>query len=109
MPDTSEVAMRDVESRGPTLDALSEGVVKAYFAKLFPPTVVAYRKSNQAARCGAKTRKGLLCRAKVIPEKARCRFHGGMSTGPKTPEGRERIAEAQRLRWAKWRAINLGQ
>lgn len=26
--------------------------------------------------------------------------HGGMSTGPKTPEGRERTAAAQRRRWS---------
>jgi ABC transporter substrate binding protein len=30
----------------------------------------------------------------------RCRFHGGLSTGPKTAEGKARIAEAQRRRWA---------
>jgi hypothetical protein len=30
--------------------------------------------------------------------KARCRFHGGLSTGPKTQAGRARIAEAQRRR-----------
>ena len=28
------------------------------------------------------------------PGKARCRFHGGRSTGPKTQAGRARIAEA---------------
>ncbi|PIV79226.1 MAG: hypothetical protein COW54_05530 [Rhodobacteraceae bacterium CG17_big_fil_post_rev_8_21_14_2_50_63_15] len=56
--------------------------------------------------CGARTRKGTPCKAKALPGKIRCRFHGGLSTGPKTPEGRERIAEAQRQRWAKWRAKN---
>ena len=30
----------------------------------------------------------------------RCKNHGGMSTGPKTPEGRKAIAEAARLRMA---------
>nr|WP_305792587.1 MULTISPECIES: HGGxSTG domain-containing protein [unclassified Aliiroseovarius] len=57
--------------------------------------------------CGASTRKGAPCKANALPGKARCRFHGGASTGPKTPEGRERIAEAQRQRWAKWRAEKL--
>lgn len=51
--------------------------------------------------CGAKTRKGTPCRAKPIPGKARCKFHGGLSTGPRTPEGKARIADAQRRRWAK--------
>jgi len=55
-------------------------------------------------RCGAKTRKGKPCRAKPLPGRRRCKFHGGMSTGPKTPEGRKRIAEAQRKRWRAWKA-----
>ncbi|MGI3185019.1 HGGxSTG domain-containing protein [Nioella aestuarii] len=33
--------------------------------------------------------------------KQRCRMHGGLSTGPKTVEGRARIAEAQKLRWQR--------
>lgn len=53
--------------------------------------------------CGAKTRKGTACLNKSEPGKRRCKFHGGKSTGARTPEGRERIAEAQRRRWAKWR------
>jgi len=61
-------------------------------------------KKPPPALCGAKTRKGTLCKAKPLPGKTRCKFHGGASTGPKTPDGRERIAEAQRQRWAKWRA-----
>jgi hypothetical protein len=36
----------------------------------------------------------------MAPGKRRCRFHGGLSTGPKTEEGRARIAEAQRRRWS---------
>ncbi len=54
-------------------------------------------------KCGAMTRKGTPCRCKPLPGKRRCKFHGGASTGPKTLEGRERIAEAQRRRWASWR------
>lgn len=54
--------------------------------------------------CGAKTRKGTPCRCKSEPGKRRCKFHGGKSTGAKTPEGKARIAEANRLRWAQWRA-----
>ncbi len=55
-------------------------------------------------RCGAKTRKGQPCRCKALPGKRRCKFHGGMSTGPRTPEGKAKVAEATRLRWARWRA-----
>ncbi len=53
--------------------------------------------------CGATTRSGTPCRRKAVPGKVRCPNHGGMSTGPKTAEGRKRIAEAQRRRWAIWR------
>lgn len=54
--------------------------------------------------CGALTRKGRPCRALSEPGRRRCRFHGGRSTGPKTAEGKARIAAAQRQRWARWRA-----
>lgn len=63
------------------------------------------RPLSTPAICGAQTRKGTQCRAKALPGKARCKFHGGASTGPKTQKGRDRIAEAQRRRWAAWRAI----
>ncbi len=54
--------------------------------------------------CGARTRNGRPCKNKVIPGKYRCAYHGGKSTGPRTAAGKARIAEAQRKRWAKWRA-----
>ncbi len=56
--------------------------------------------------CGAKTRKGTPCQMRPIPWSHRCRLHGGFSTGPVTAEGRARIAEAQRRRWAAWRVAN---
>ena len=46
--------------------------------------------------CGARTRKGTPCAARCVPGRERCRMHGGLSTGPKSAEGRERIAEANR-------------
>jgi hypothetical protein len=50
--------------------------------------------------CGAKTRAGHPCQRKGLGRGGRCANHGGASTGPKTIEGRQRIAEAQRRRWA---------
>jgi hypothetical protein len=47
-------------------------------------------------RCCAKTRAGAPCIMRVVPGKRRCRFHGGPSTGPRTVEGRARIAFAVR-------------
>jgi hypothetical protein len=58
---------------------------------------------RQRVKCGAQTRQGSECMMAVVPGKARCRLHGGLSTGPKTIEGRRRIAEAQRRRWRRAR------
>ena len=66
------------------------------------------RRAAHAARrrvvCGARTRKGTPCRNKSEPGRRRCKFHGGMSTGARTPGGIERIREAQRRRWAGFNA-----
>jgi hypothetical protein len=45
---------------------------------------------HNAPRCGAKTRKGTHCGSAAM-KNGRCRMHGGMSTGPRTAEGIERI------------------
>ena len=45
--------------------------------------------------CNAKTRTGILCRRTGSAKNGRCHLHGGKSTGPKTAEGRARIAAAQ--------------
>lgn len=46
-------------------------------------------------RCLAKTRKGSPCQRPAKLPAGRCRVHGGASTGPRTEEGRARIAAAQ--------------
>ena len=46
-----------------------------------------------AARCGAKNRRGMPCQCPAVPN-GRCRLHGGLSTGPKTAEGIERMRRA---------------
>ena len=33
----------------------------------------------------------------------RCRYHGGLATGPRTVEGKARIGQAMRDRWAAYR------
>ena len=45
--------------------------------------------------CLAKTRAGGVCQLAGNPKNGRCHLHGGASTGPKTAEGRARIAAAQ--------------
>ena len=49
---------------------------------------------NSAPRCGAKTRLGCPCKGPAM-KNGRCRMHGGDATGPKTEEGRARIAAAR--------------
>lgn len=42
--------------------------------------------------CGAKTRAGTPCKQKAIFINGRCKWHGGLSTGPRTPDGKKRSA-----------------
>lgn len=44
--------------------------------------------------CGAQHADGSTCAAPVVAGRRRCRAHGGLSTGPRTPEGRRRVAAA---------------
>jgi len=58
----------------------------------------ALRASLERRRCGAKTRKGTPCKVvagtfRCKNGKWRCRYHGGLSTGPKTPEGKARCGQ----------------
>jgi len=58
-------------------------------------------------RCGAFARStGQPCRAKGLAN-GRCKNHGGMSTGPKTPEGRQAISQATRKRMASGGRIRV--
>lgn len=42
--------------------------------------------------CGARTRFGTPCKRRDLYRSGRCRLHGGLSTGPKTREGKARSA-----------------
>jgi len=50
---------------------------------------------HRAPRCEASTRQRRACRNPAM-RNGRCRMQGGMSTGPRTPEGLER---SRRARW----------
>ncbi len=58
--------------------------------------------------CGARCRDGHACKARACwnrfrnKQMNRCRMHGGLSTGPRTPEGRVRAL----LALAKGREMN---
>jgi hypothetical protein len=47
--------------------------------------------------CGTIKKSGDVCRSTTLCANGRCKFHGGRSTGPRTPEGRARALENLRL------------
>jgi hypothetical protein len=53
--------------------------------------------------CGAKNRKGLPCQCKLLLKGGKCKFHGGMSTGPRTEAGKKKSIASLRAGWIKWR------
>ena len=55
--------------------------------------------AHASPRCGARTRAGTPCRSPAMPN-GRCRMHGGASTGPRTPEGLQRIVKARTVHGA---------
>lgn len=63
-------------------------------------------------RCQAKSkRSGLQCKKPALKtsKTQKCSFHGGRSTGPKTPEGRQRIADAKAIHGNDSRATRKEQ
>jgi hypothetical protein len=56
-------------------------------------------------RCGARVRhRHGFCRRWPVPGKERCRFHGGLSTGARTEEGKARSLAAMRAGQQRWLA-----
>ncbi len=66
---------------------------------------------KERPECGAKCRDGHACKAPAVLDltyrcavrNGRCRNHGGLSTGPRTPGGKDRVAEATGLRLSRRR------
>ena len=57
-----------------------------------PPSFPPLPDDLRGLACGAKTRKGTPCKRTDIYRNGRCKLHGGLSTGPKTAEGKRRSA-----------------
>ena len=58
--------------------------------------------------CGARKKTGERCRSKLLHRGGKCRFHGGLSTGAKSPEGKAKSIAARmagRDRWIQNRAM----
>lgn len=59
--------------------------------------------------CGAKSKRtGQPCKSKVLYKNGRCKFHGGLSTGPTTQQGKQQSAANGKKggRPTPWRADN---
>ena len=62
--------------------------------------------TGQGQRCGAKTRKGTPCQNPAMKGKARCRNHGGKSTGARTAAG---LAKLSALHWKHGRCTKAAK
>ena len=104
--DPARYLPRRPEARPDALEAIAQGALARWRER--QDGRLATEAAKRRVTCGAKTRKGNPCRNASEPGKRRCKFHGGRSTGAKTPEGKARIAEAQRQRWARYHAARVG-
>ena len=60
----------------------------------------------ECRQCSAKSKRtGVQCKAPAIKGKTKCKTHGGKSTGPRTPEGKARIAAAHLVHGRETRCI----
>lgn len=76
---------------------------EAGLAKIVDPLIAAgvhviVHRLRLEPTCGARTRAGSPCRAFALSN-GRCKLHGGLSTGPRTPEGWARTRAGHRA-WA---------
>jgi hypothetical protein len=102
LPDQLSIYERIAERRGVPfsylpMESIARGFLSGSFTRRVRVWVGEVPKSRRD-KCGARTRKGTLCKATCVPNMGKCRMHGGLSTGPKTAEGRARIAESNRRR-----------
>lgn len=73
-----------------------------------PPEFPILPEDLHGLTCGAKTRKGTPCKRKDIYDSGRCHLHGGLSTGPKTAEGKAKVALNGRCPKRKLEAKPMG-
>ena len=92
LPEDAERSARAQDFGGPSgISAPIAGArARAYESGSRTPLPQAPAAAQRVA-CGARRhRDGKPCQSKSEPGKKRCRFHGGRSTGPRSPEGRAR-------------------
>ena len=69
--------------------ALDAGKVEHWQQPQYPP----FPEVLRGLTCGARTRAGAPCKRKDLYRSGRCKFHGGMSTGPTSEEGKKRASQ----------------
>ena len=70
------------------------------------PTIGTFGGLASSPRCQARSkRSGLQCCKAAMKGKKVCRTHGGASTGPRTPEGRQKCAAVKTIHGWETRAI----
>jgi hypothetical protein len=62
------------------------------------------RRGKLVRTCGAKTQAGGRCQCVELHRGAKCKWHGGRSTGARTPEGKARSLAALMEGNVAWRA-----
>jgi hypothetical protein len=63
------------------------------------PSYPPYPDDLRGLPCGAKTRRGTPCKRTDLGVSGRCKFHGGMSTGPTSSGGKARALANLSRRW----------
>jgi hypothetical protein len=91
-----------------------QGVLRVEKKSASPDGIINMQKESWLTACGGRIiclrcqatskRTGRQCGAPAVVGKRVCRFHGGRSTGPRTPEGRQRCAAAKTVHGQQTRA-----
>lgn len=65
-----------------------------------PPAYPTFPNELRGLPCGARNRRGEPCKRTDLMLNGRCKFHGGMSTGPRSAAGQSRAVANLAKRWA---------
>jgi hypothetical protein len=112
--DSDSKKAEGIEETAPMGDGLDAAVTEyaagldateALIREQLPDLAHLFDDPPERPKCGARTRYegNPPCVAPVVRGQRRCRMHG-VGGGPATPEGRARISDAQKRRWAAYRA-----
>jgi hypothetical protein len=71
---------------------LRGNLLPSVLPRLVLPDLPPFPEILRGLACGAKTRAGTPCKITALYANGRCKLHGGLSTGPRTPEGKKRAA-----------------